>query len=314
MKTLFLSAALFAACTYPLAAQNILGPSFAGPDTTTEVADAGTPTLPSPLTARPEAVQATPVPTTSYQTAREPSFFKPLSRIALGAGVGTAGIDFTAATNITPWMNLRATGRYFSYSTSFENSGLNITPSINFKSVQISADLLPFARHSNFHVSPGILFSAENNVGGPAFVPGGQKFDPSDGDYISDPNDPIHGTFKMNLSKNTTAFTLGFGFGNLLPRKGSHWSVPVDLGVAFVGSPTVAFNLQGSVCDPNYYYNPDPTIGGEASCSKIDGPSPEAQEAQADIAKQVQSIQSDLNALKTYPLVSVGLVFNFKIR
>ena len=220
--------------------------------------------------------------------------------MALGAGVSMmGGVDFYAATNPLSWMNLRVTGRYLSYTynSGITEGGINITPGINLQSVQVSADVLPF-KHSNFHISPGILFGASNNIQGNVNAPVNTKLSFNDVDYTA--QGTVTGKFKINMSPNTTAATVGVGFGNLLPRKGSHWSVPFDIAVAFTGAPKATFNLNGTVC----------TTTAPVTCNNINSFS----QFTNNVTAEQNNINSDLNGLQAYPLVSIGLAYNFKIR
>ena len=38
------------------------------------------------------------------------------------------------------------------------------------------------------------------------------------------------------------------GWGNLISRRGGHFSVPFEIGAVFIGSPTLALNPNGIVC------------------------------------------------------------------
>ena len=38
------------------------------------------------------------------------------------------------------------------------------------------------------------------------------------------------------------------GWGNLISRRGGHWSFPFEIGAVFTGSPTLALNPTGNGC------------------------------------------------------------------
>jgi len=309
VKKVLIAAVILTVCTLTLSAQNA---STTPAATGAEIAIAA----PAPVitatgysSSYDAAIsQIAPVPHTQYQKAGKEYPFKPLSRIALGAGIDFLnGVDFIAATNVTRWMNLRATGHYISYTygSGITESSFTITPSINLRSVQISADLLPFPKHSNFHISPGILFAADNNVTGNVNVPVNQTITLNDVDYKV--TGTVTGGFKVNLSPNTTAATIGIGFGNLLPRKGSHWSVPFDIGAAFVGAPTATFNLTGTVLCPTNASSSVCTQGTTLPISSFP-------QFKSNLTIEENKINSDLNLLQAYPIVSIGVAYNFKIR
>jgi hypothetical protein len=90
------------------------------------------------------------------------------------------------------------------------------------------------------------------------------------------------------------------GWGNMISRRGGHWSFPFELGAAFIGVPSVnvaltsglACNAQGQNCvnvatDPN---------------------------VQANLQAQIAKYKSDLNPFKYYPIVSFGVGYNFSLR
>ncbi len=60
---------------------------------------------------------------------------------------------------------------------------------------------------------------------------------------------PVNGSATLGLNTNKPAFTITTGWGNMIPRKGGHWSFPFETGVAFIGAPTVNVTLAGWVCE-----------------------------------------------------------------
>jgi hypothetical protein len=115
----------------------------------------------------------------------------------------------------------------------------------------------------------------------------------NDSDYMSAPSDPVHGTFNVNLG-HRFAPSLTMGFGNML-RRDSHWSVPVDFGVEYIGQPRFTLNMQGSVCDSD------------------DDCTPVQQDAgtMANLAQQQKDIDSDIAPLRFFPILKVGLSYRF---
>jgi hypothetical protein len=102
------------------------------------------------------------------------------------------------------------------------------------------------------------------------------------------------------LHTQKTAFTATTGWGNVIPRKGGHLSFPFEIGVAFIGSPTLDIALNsGQVCDAQ----------GQ-NCVNV----ATDQNVQDNLKKQIDKYKSDLDPLKTYPIVSFGIAYNFKIR
>jgi hypothetical protein len=106
---------------------------------------------------------------------------------------------------------------------------------------------------------------------------------------------------------NTTkpAFTVTTGWGNMIPRKGGHWSFPFEVGVAFIGAPALNVNLAGTACYDQ----------AQTQCTNIaSATNPIAIQIQGDLAAQLTKWNSDLNPLKTYPIVSAGVAYSFHLR
>ncbi|MDR3771867.1 MAG: hypothetical protein P4L26_00890, partial [Terracidiphilus sp.] len=100
------------------------------------------------------------------------------------------------------------------------------------------------------------------------------------------------------------AFTVTTGWGNMVKSTG-HWSFPFEIGVAFIGAPSVNVNLSGWAC----------TDQAQTQCSDISNPTnPIAQAVQSSLSTQVAKWTSDINPLKTYPIVSGGVAYSFRIR
>jgi hypothetical protein len=110
----------------------------------------------------------------------------------------------------------------------------------------------------------------------------------------------VAGTGTFGLHSQTPAFTMTTGWGNVIPRNGGHFSFPVEVGVAFIGSPAVnvaltsgqACNAQGQNC---VNVATDPTL-------------------QANLQAQITKYKSNLDPLKTYPIVSFGVAYSFSVR
>jgi len=95
---------------------------------------------------------------------------------------------------------------------------------------------------------------------------------------------------------NRAAPTVTFAFGNLVPRRASkHFSIPVELGVAFQGSPKATLGLTGSVYDPTGLncrsVASDPTV-------------------QNQIITEQNKLNNSMSFFKVYPIISVG--FGYK--
>src|SRR5258708_16201084 len=83
-----------------------------------------------------------------------------------------------------------------------------------------------------------------NPVTGNAIVPGNQRFTLGSQTY-SDPSAPVTASAKMNFNQVSPTATIGWG--NLV-RRNKRFSIPVEIGAAFQGSPKTTLNLAGNVC------------------------------------------------------------------
>ena len=225
---------------------------------------------------------------------------RPFSRIALGAGISPLGIQLQVATNLNRYMNARATGSFFNYTMdNISTNGFDVSAQMNLASVGASLDLYPFPRHG-LRFSPGILFRNTNEVSGTFTAEGGTSFTLNDYTYYSSPANPVRGNGVVGLHTQNPAFTMTTGWGNVIPRKGSHFAFPFEIGAAFIGAPTVDVALtSGQVCDAQ----------GQ-NCLNVATDA----DVQQNLRAQVAKYKNDLDPLKTYPILSFGVAYNFRVR
>jgi len=224
---------------------------------------------------------------------------RPLSRLAFGTDVSPLGAGISATTNINQHLNLRANGSYFSYSgANFTTQGFNITGKLNMQSARASVDYYPF--HTGFRLSPGVMFHNDNQGTMNLAVTPGQAFTLNNQTYYSATGaNAVKGVGTFGLGNGSPAFTMTTGWGNSIPKSGRRISFPFELGVAFTKTPTLNFNLTGDGCDKTGVYCVDVATNPQI---------------QQNIAIQVAKYRSDIEPLKTYPIASFGVVYNFNTR
>jgi hypothetical protein len=239
---------------------------------------------------------------------RTPATPRPLSRVSFGVAATSLGISPQVTTNLSSHLGLRATGNLFNYSTNFTTNGIAATGKLDMRSVRTMLDIYPF--HTGFRISPGILYMNNNRLTATANVAPGTSFTLNNQTYYSANTNattgatPIVGAGTLNLNTNKTAFAVTTGWGNTIPRN-SHWSFPVEVGVALIGKPAVNVNLGGWAC-----YDKAQTV-----CTDISNKTnPIAIQIQDNLRTQVAKWTSDLEPLKTYPIVSFGVAYSFKVR
>jgi len=211
----------------------------------------------------------------------------------IGVKASLLGGGVEGAVRVTQRTNIRAGFNMFSYSRGFNKDGIAYNGRLSFKTVEAHYDIFPFG--SSFHVSPGVLVYAGTPITAHGAVPGGQSFSLGGQQYYSDTASPVTGS--GNIKFNRAAPMATFGWGNLISRKETkHFSVPVELGVAFQGSPKAALSLAGNVCD----------VPGGICRSIASDPT-----VQTNVQSEQTKINNSMSFFKVYPIISVGLGYKF---
>jgi hypothetical protein len=87
--------------------------------------------------------------------------------------------------------------------------------------------------------------------------------------------------------------SLLFGFGNMIPRSGRHWSVPFEVGAAYMGHNAVQLNLQGTVCTQD-------------GCLSMSNPM-----IQQSLLLEQSNLNESIKRLQAYPILSTGIAYRF---
>jgi hypothetical protein len=130
-----------------------------------------------------------------------------------------------------------------------------------------------------------------------AYIPSGSTITLNGQDYISSYTDPLRGSGRIDFRKVSPG--LSFGFGNVIPRERSHWSVPVEMGFYYAGQPSLQVAFTGSACDPNL----SPSVGCQ-SVSQDPG-------FQQNVAAFKVRNDHNLSYASFFPIFSVG--FGYRI-
>ena len=233
----------------------------------------------------------------------------PFSRIAIGASVSPFGPGVQVTSYITSHVNLRASGNMFRYSTNFTTNGFNANAKLSLASAGLAGDIYPF--HTGFRVSPGLLWYNQNRLTANSTVAGGSSFTLNGDTFYSANANAATGATPLNanaaLGLNTTrpAFTITTGWGNTIPRNGGHWSFPFEAGVALTGPPSLNANLTGWACYDQ----------AQTQCTNVASTTdPIALQIQGDLTAQIAKWKSNVQPLKTYPIVSAGAAYSFGVR
>jgi hypothetical protein len=214
------------------------------------------------------------------------------SKMGAAFKLSSLGLGFEVAGELTRHTNVRGGFNAFSYSRGYDNSGIHYAGDLRWMSGEAHFDYFPF--RGGLHLSPGLLVYNANRVTATASAPGGSTLTLNGVGYMSDPANPLTGSAKLDFRK--VAPTLMLGLGNLVPRSGKHFSVNLEAGVAFEGSPRIGLNLIGSACTP-----------AGLNCSNV-ATNPTIQ---SNIQGQQTKISNDLSPFKYYPLISLGFGYRF---
>lgn len=130
--------------------------------------------------------------------------YRPFSSMGLATRVGFAGAGFDVATPLWTRFNLRAGTDFFSYSTSFQEEGANVSINLRLRSGHAGLDWFPFG--GRFRLSPQMVFGNNNRVLATAIIPSGSTITLNGEDYISSYSDPLRGSGRIDFRKASPGF------------------------------------------------------------------------------------------------------------
>lgn len=213
----------------------------------------------------------------------------PFSTVAVGIQTTSLGAGVEVATPLARTLNLRGGVTLFNFGYDFGVDGANYSFDLKLRTGYMSVDWYPF--HGGFRISPGFLVF-KSQLSGTANVPAGDGFQLGSVGFTSSVTDPVHGNASLTFSR-TLMPSVTFGWGNMIPRSGRHWSFPFEVGAAYMGHNAVHLNLMGTACI-------------QYSCMSTSNPT---------IQQNIQSEQDDLNEsikrLQAYPILSTGISYRF---
>jgi hypothetical protein len=220
---------------------------------------------------------------------------RPFSRVGFDAHVGIGGVGFDVASPLSRKFNLRSGADFFSYNASFQEQGADITADLRLRSGHASLDWFPFG--GRFRLSPLLVYGNNNRVIATALVPSGSTITLNGQDYISSYTDPLHGSGSIDFRKISPGFSLGFG--NIIPRNKSHFSIPVEAGFYYVGQPGLKVAFTGSACDP--------TQPAAIGCESVDSDAGFQQNLAAFTARN----NHNLSYASFFPILTLGFGYRF---
>jgi hypothetical protein len=248
-------------------------------------------------------ISAEPTPAPAAAAAPRPGVhngetnIRPFRSVGIDVKFDTSGVGFDVATPLGRRFNLRGGASFLNYTPSITSDGITYSGTIDFRTAEASVDYYPFV--GSFRISPGLVFYNGLHIPATASVAPGAGFTLNDQKYYAGPNG-VTGSFDATFG-NKVAPSLTVGWGNLLPRHGGHFSVPFEIGAEFTGAPKIALNLTGSACISS------PCTAANAFPLN----SPLLNNFQGNQSAEAQNDANDINGLKVFPIISIGLGYAF---
>lgn len=253
--------------------------------TTNDVAIAASPSIEP--TSPSEYVRPIPSP----RAATIPQEVRPFRSLAIGFKADTLGLGVEFATPMAYKINLRSSINFFAFNDSFNIDGVNYNGKLHLKSSETTIDWFPRGE-GGFHISPGFLY-VKNSLSAPAFVNPGQTFVLGTQTFTNSVDDPLTGTSSVVYPRKFAPLLL-IGYGNIIPRVRKHFTIPVEVGVAYTGAPVISVALHGTACTSDGCVN----FAGNA-------------QAQTYVQQEVHTLNEDLKRYPVFPIVSIGMAYHF---
>jgi hypothetical protein len=213
----------------------------------------------------------------------------PFSSITITAHANTLGAGIEVATPLSHSFGLRGQGNFFSFDYLFNIDGVDYDSRLNLRSGGLSLDWYP--THRSFRISPGVLYY-KNNLTAISSVPAGNYFELGSQGFINSVDDPLNGNASVIFPHHIAPMvTVGF---NLIGKRESHFSMPLELGIAYTGAAKIDVTLNGTACTSDGCF----TFANN-------------QEAQESLQAEIKKLNNDLESYPIYPIVSVGFAYRF---
>lgn len=192
----------------------------------------------------------------------------------LGVKAGTLGLGVEGTFRLSDRFNLRAGLNNYSYSTDETASGIQYDADLDLKSAALLLDWHPFA--GTFRLSAGLMSNknALHLLATPTSdqTIGGNPYTPAD-----------IGTLSGDVTFKKSVPYAGIGWGNAAKR--GRIGISFEIGAMFQGSPDVSLRGNGGLAG-------DPAF-------------------EADLRREEQEAEADLEDFELYPVISLGLSFTF---
>jgi hypothetical protein len=202
---------------------------------------------------------------------------------AITPEIGTLGVGASVTKSLTPNLNARVGVNAASISVGgYQKRRNEVTYDANLDLLNVSTlvDYHPF-QNSGFRVSGGLVFN-DNKVEGRGRIRDNVEFEYNNNRYTTKDISSVKG--KVSFPNNIAPY-LGIGWGNAV-KPGNRWGFSANLGVIFAGAPQV---------------NLDADIVNESLREQIN----------RDLRVEERELEDDIKGFKFYPVVSVGVSYQF---
>ena len=213
----------------------------------------------------------------------------PFSSWQIGVKATSMGAGLDLATNLTKSFGLRGQFNLTSFNYLFNIDGVDYDSTFNLRSGSFSMDWYP-TRHS-FRISPGVLYFS-NNLDAISGVPPGNYFELGSTGFINSVDDPLNGDAKLIFDRRIAPMVT-FGY-NLVGRRESRFTMPIEVGFAYTGPARINVVLNGTACT-------------NEGCFTF----AENQEAQESMQEEIAKLNKRLSGYPVYPIVSLGFAYRF---
>lgn len=191
---------------------------------------------------------------------------------------GTLGLGSELSYTINDYFTARGQFNKFDHTYAATKEQINYNLDLNLKSYGVLVDWHPMA--GSFRVTAG-YFSNKNAIGAAATPDASGNYTINGNTYTASQV----GTLSGAIGFNSSAPYFGIGWSTV-GTKDTGLGFEFDLGALLQGSPTATLSATGGSADSNATF-------------------------QNDLHQEQGKFQNDVNNFKTYPVVSLGLVYRF---
>lgn len=196
--------------------------------------------------------------------------------IGAGGKVSSLGVGGELVGGVMDNLNLRAGIQGITYDYDDTYSGIYYEAELELFSTMLLLDFFPLS--NNFRISGGMMLNKNELI-----VTGTAE----DGTYniggVTYPSSLV-GSVTGTMDFNTVSPYVGFGYGGLLTESGD-WHFFMDIGILYQGSPNLSYTATGPLAS-------NPTF-------------------QADLEREKQELEEDIDEFEYYPVISMGIMYQF---